>query len=124
MPQNDKKQLVYKVHNQKVLDCHCSTMPPNERYLVFDVHTNFPIIATAANDGRLILRDYERNVLLGNYLCEDRRQVRALKFSPHGRMLVVGLSGGIILTFYLMLIEGSREQIVQLNLKYFQTFKS
>lgn len=56
--QNEKKQLVYKVHNQKVLDAHCSGVPPSERYLVFDVHTRFPIIATAANDGRLILRDY------------------------------------------------------------------
>lgn len=38
-------------------------------------------------------------------------------------MLVVGLNGGVILTFYLVLVEGSREEVVQVSLKYFQTFR-
>lgn len=84
-------------------------MAPHQRYLIFDVHQKYPLLVTAGNDGRLIIRDYERNIILGNYICEDRKQVKTLKFSPQGRMLVVGLTGGIILTFYLLLIFDSRD---------------
>lgn len=121
--QTDKKHLVYKVENHKLLDSHCSGSAPAERYLAFDVHPNFSILASAGNDGRLILRDYERNMVLANYFCDDRKQVRALRFSPFGRMLIVGLSGGVIMTFYLCLTLDSKDDISQLTLKYFQTFK-
>lgn len=120
---SDKKHLVYKVENYKIMDAHCSGMAPSERYLVFDVHSKYPIMVTAGNDGRLILKDYERNIVLGNYLCEDRKQVKSLRFSPQGRMLVVGLTGGVIVTFYLILLFDSKDEISHLSLKYFQTFK-
>ena len=46
-----------------------------------------------------------------------------IRFSPEGRMLVVGFSNGVIMTFYINLIINSKDEIVRLTLKYFQSFK-
>jgi hypothetical protein len=50
--------------------------------------------------------------------------VTAVRFSPKGRMLVVGITGGNIITFYINAMQDKNEKILQLNLQAFQTFKS
>ena len=62
-----------------MLDAHCSGLGPQERYLSFDVHCSLPLLVTAGNDGRLIVRDYEKNVVLGNYLCDESKEARVAK---------------------------------------------
>lgn len=67
------------------------------------MHPKLALLATVGNDGRLIFIDYERGVVVGNYLCDAKKRVRTVKFAPKGRMMVVGLSGGVIITFFLNL---------------------
>lgn len=97
----ERTKLTFKVASRKLLDAHASGLPISERYLIFDVHPKLALLATAGNDGRLILIDYERGEVVGNYLCDSKKRVRTVKFSPRGRMMVVGLSGGVIITFFL-----------------------
>jgi hypothetical protein len=60
-------------------------------------------LASAGNDGRLIFRNYETDDIICNYLCEidEKMCVRMLRFSPRGRMLVVGMSNGLVMTFFM-----------------------
>jgi len=63
-------QVNYKSDLKKILDAHCiQSQSICKRYIVFDVHSSLPILASAGNDGRLIFRDYETDDIIGNYLC-------------------------------------------------------
>ena len=56
-------------------------------------------------------------------MCENKKQVRVVRFSPAGRMVIVGLSSGLVMTFYISLVMDSKDEIAHLALKYFQSFK-
>lgn len=64
-------QVSYNVERHKLLDAHCSQIwDESQRYVTFDVHGSLPLLGTAGNDGRIIFRDYLREVVVGNYFCE------------------------------------------------------
>ena len=87
--------------------------------MIFDVHSTLPLLATAGNDGRLIILDFLRNKVLANYLCPYKKKVNAMRFSPKGRMLIVGITGGRLINFYLNVTEEEGD-ITQLTLSNFQ----
>jgi hypothetical protein len=66
-----------------------------------------------------------REEVLANYVCErdERIKVRTVKFSPRGRMLVVGLTTGMTMTFFMDLSYNNLKAITQVQLRHFQTFK-
>lgn len=97
-------QISFKADLKKIADAHCSQSQfAYKRYVVFDVHSSLPVVASAGNDGRLIFRDYETDEIVGNYLCEidEKVCIRAIRFSPKGRILVVGMSSGLVMTFFM-----------------------
>jgi len=61
--------LSYKADQYKLVDAHTSSQTHNENYITFDVHYALPLLATAGNDGRLIILDFLKNKVLANYLC-------------------------------------------------------
>jgi hypothetical protein len=84
-----------------MIDAHCSNTPTsNQRYITFDVHQYYPIIASAANDSKLMFRNVDTNQVLANYLCEKGINIKCLRFSGgKSRMLVLALSNSVIMTF-------------------------
>ena len=66
---SEKKLLSYKVTTNKIINAHTANRTQGECYVCFDVHASLPLLATAGNDGRLIISDYEHNQILANYLC-------------------------------------------------------
>lgn len=60
----------------KVIDTHCSGAVLADRYVVFELHSELPLLVSAGNDGRLIFRDYLRDLVVGNYLCERRERIK------------------------------------------------
>ena len=116
----------YFVDRKRILNAHCSqSAHPLQRYATFDVHSEWPIVVSAGSDSRLIFRDYIREEVVGNYICErdEYVKVRAVRFSPKGRMMVVGLTAGVVMTFFMDLAFDSLKQITALSLRHFQTFK-
>lgn len=62
--------------------------------------------------------------MIGNYSCGggERIKIRAVRFSPKGRMLVLGLTGGLIMTFFMEFTFNNLKQLSSVELRYFQEF--
>lgn len=50
-------------------------------------------MASSVSDSILIIKDYNHNEVLVRYLFDDK-EIASLKFSPNGKILVVGFNTG------------------------------
>lgn len=105
MPSRSQRiQMKYYEEKKRLLNAHSSNaVQLKQRYVVFDVHLYLPLFVSASSDAKLTFRDYAREQVLINYVCDrdERIKVRAVKFSPKGRMLIVGLTTGATMTFFM-----------------------